>query len=508
MKKLFNFRSFVYSTVLIMLSVLSCVLAMNIAWLGLALLITVIFIPIIVLVVLRKKIADYQIVTVIMTTVLCIISSVSLMIKAYTWIPYDIVQDNDYYIEGTVENWHESDGFKVVILKDLTIGTRNVPGNMSLDLFNGNEFDDNYVGYRLKFTSDLQLNMLISENKINSTILQSDIRYRTAANFNNIEFYAMRPDILSSVNIFIKNKLIDNMGKNGSVAYGMLTGSKYGIPDEIRDSFTIAGVAHILAVSGLHIGFLMSLIMSVLKLFKVRRKPSFFISVGVLLLYAFLAGFSPSVTRAVIMCIVGGGALVLGEQKDSLNSLGLAATTILTFAPLMLFDAGFIMSMGAVFAIINFTPVFTRGFTKLGLHEKLCGALSVSLSAQLGILPASICIFGRLQTYSVLINVVLMPLMSFAFIVTFVMLLISVIIPLFGFLLCVVGAIIEVLITSTSFCATLPFAQIEIYSSWIVMLLYPFYFTIGDFCNSEHKRAIAYVGAIIAILFVLFLILI
>ncbi len=508
MKKLFNFRSFVYSTVLIMLSVLACVLALNIAWLGLVLLIIVIFAPAIIAVALRKKIADYKIFTVIMTTVLCIVSSASLMIKAYTWIPYDIVPNNDYYIEGTVENWDESDGFKVVILKDLTIGMKKVPGNMSLAIYNCEEFDDNYVGYRLKFTSDLRLNLLISEHKVNSTILQSDIRYRAAANLNNIEFDATRPDVLCSVNMFIKNKLVDNMGmRNGSVAYGMLTGNKYGIPDQIRDSFTIAGVAHILAVSGLHIGFLMSLIMAVLRLFKVRRKPSFFISIGVLLLYAFLAGFSPSVTRAVIMCIVGGGALILGEQKDTLNSLGLAATVILTFAPLMLFDAGFIMSMGAVFAIINFTPVFTRGLKKFELPEKLCGALSVSASAQLGILPAGICIFGGLQTYSVLINVIFMPLMSFAFIVTFVMLLIS-IIPPFGFLFYAVGVIIEVLITATSFCATLPFAQIEISSSWIIMLLYPFYFMIGDFFNSEHKKAIAYVGAIIAILFIIFLILI
>ncbi len=136
MKKLFNFRSFVYSTVLIMLSVLACVLALNIAWLGLVLLIIVIFAPAIIAVALRKKIADYKIFTVIMTTVLCIVSSASLMIKAYTWIPYDIVPNNDYYIEGTVENWDESDGFKVVILKDLTIGMKKVPGNMSLAIYN------------------------------------------------------------------------------------------------------------------------------------------------------------------------------------------------------------------------------------------------------------------------------------------------------------------------------------------------------------------------------------
>lgn len=507
MKKLFNFRSFVYSTVFIMLSIFTCVLAMNIGWLGLTLLFILIFAPPVIVAILRYKIADYKIVTVILTSILCVISAVSFMVKVYTWIPFEIVQNRDYYIEGTVDDWYEYDDFKVAILKDLTIGINKVPGNLQLAVFNSPDFDDSYIGNRFKFTTDLQLNTLISDYHVNSVVLQSNIRYLASANIKNIQVEVMRPDFLSSVKIFIKNKLVDNMGKhNGSVAYGILTGNKNGISDEIHDAFIIAGVAHILAVSGLHIGFLMAAIMFILKLLKVKRKPSFFISSGILILYAFLAGFSPSVTRAVIMCIIGGGAEILGQQKDSLNSLGIAASAILTFAPFMLFDVGFIMSVGAVFSIINFTPVFTRGLKKLELPEKMCKALSVSASAQLGILPADIYIFGVIQTYSILINIILMPLMSLAFMLTFVTLLIS-LIPPFGFLLAASGAIIEVLIAAAEFCATLPLAQIGVSSSPIIMFLYPFYFMIGDFCNFDHKKELAFFGGLIFFLFAIFLIL-
>ena len=69
---------------------------------------------------------------------------------------------------------------------------------------------------------------------------------------------------------FVCGQLVDNLGaENGYVAYGMLSGDRYAISESIADTFSIAGVAHILAVSGLHIGFLTSLLFFWLKTLKV-----------------------------------------------------------------------------------------------------------------------------------------------------------------------------------------------------------------------------------------------
>lgn len=493
--------------VLLMLSIFCCLFALRIPWLGVLLLCVTIILPTVLAIAKRKKILEFKFVTVLFTTSLCIISTILFFVNVYTWTPSEIISGNKYAIEGTVDDCYDSDDVKVVVLKDLKIGIKAVKGKMTLSVYNGGEFDDSCIGHRLSCECIVYKNNLIVDNKVNDMALNNDIRYSASINFKYISKTICSPDLISKIDIFIKHKLIDAMGtENGLVAYGMLTGNKSGIPDDIADAFSVAGVAHILAVSGLHIGFLMTIVMFLLRKLKVRRLPSFLIGAVIMFAYALLAGFSPSVTRAAIMCVVGSGAVLFGEQQDPFNSLGFASTIMLTFSPLLLFNIGFIMSVGAVFAIVNFTPVFTRGLTKIGLNEKLCNAISVSAAAQLGIFPAVVWAFGALQTYSLLINIVLMPLMSAAFMLTFVTLILSIIIPPLGFTLILSGGIIKVLIVAATFCATLPYAQIGITSSIIVMFLYPFYFAIGDFFNCKHKRALVGVGGTLAALTIIFLI--
>ncbi len=506
MRKLVNFRSFVYSAVLLILSIIACLVALNIAWLGVILLSCIILIPSIIVLIRRGCIEKYKIITVFLTSILCVISSIAFFVKVYTWIPSEIIQTYTYHIEGVIEDCYDSKDAKILTLKNLKIENSKVKGKMLLSVYNAHDsFDDSCIGYKVSFTDAIQLNTLVADFFINSMVLRSDIRYLASINNKKIEVTAQLPDLLSSVNVFIKHKFIDNMGDvSGGIAYGILTGNKNEISEENSEAFSIAGVAHILAVSGLHIGFLMALLMFILKRLRLKRLPSYIISAIVLLLYAFLAGFSPSVTRAVIMCLIGGGAVLFGERKDAFNALGTATTVILTLSPFMLFDVGFVMSVGSVFSIINFQPIFFRGLKKINIPDKLSNSIAISISAQLGILPPSMYFFGTLQTYSVIVNIVLMPLIAMAFIATFIALLIS-LIPFLSFVLSFAGSVIQILNTAASFCATLPFAQIAVHESSIVMLLYAYYFVIGDFFNAKNKKTIALIGGMLALLVILLL---
>ncbi|MBR2971182.1 MAG: ComEC/Rec2 family competence protein [Clostridia bacterium] len=507
MKVTVNFRSFIVSMVILIALVLSCLLALNIPWLGFLLLSIVVAVPVTVAFIIKKKVPLYKFVTLIMAVALCVVSAIIFFVTVNAWIP-DGIETKEYTVKGLIEDNYVADYRRVVVLKDLQLDGEAVGGKMKVMI------DDNLkvftlvpVGDTLEFSAKVTVSELVSGFTVNASALRNNIRYYAHTSTSEVKIAKGEMSALDKVNVFVKNRLTECMGNTyGVVAYGILTGDKNEISASVRESFSAAGIAHILAVSGLHIGFLMLLITFLLSKLKTPRLANFGINTVVLLLYCLFAGFTPSVVRASIMFLIGNLATLLGEERDGFNALGLAATAILTFSPFMLFDAGFIMSVGAVFGIFNFAPVITEALTKIKIPSKIASAVSVATSAQLGILPACIIFFGNLQLYSVLINVILMPLMSVVFIAIFVALIVS-LIPIFKFLLTVSGFLVKGMIIAAQFCATLPFAQIAIASSRVAYSFYPLYFVSGAFLGSDKKRLLSIISwALIAAIVLILLI--
>ena len=488
MKRAINFRSFIYSAVMLILSIISCLLALNVAWLGFIILVSIIFIPVIVGILARKRIKTYVFVTLLLTSLLCFISDTIFFVNSFTLQEGELKSDT-YQVCGTIDDNYNIDGKRRVILKDISISGDEYDGRFMVTV-TGDDLDA-ASGDVISFRSYVFSRELIDGFEVDGASLRSDIRYYATVNSDHITVFKGEPDLLSKINSYINDKLIFYMGeKYGVIAYGILTGDKNEISSSIRDSFSAAGIAHILAVSGLHIGFLIGVVTFLLRKLKVKRLTTFVISTVVAMLYSALAGFSPSVIRTCIMFLVGGGAMLLGEEQDGLNSLGLAATVILTFSPLLLFEAGFVMSVSAVFGLIIFTPIFTRAIIKIKVPQKVADVVAVPLAAQLGIIPATIYFFGSLQLYSVIANIVLMPLMSMAFIAIFVSLILSILFPL-GFLLTLSSYLTRGLTVAADFFSGLPMAVIDVYSSFVVFMLYPIYFLMSGFINVKHKRIVA-----------------
>lgn len=166
-----------------------------------------------------------------------------------------------------------------------------------------------------------------------------------------------RGNYFRSLSLKLRNKLrsvlSENLSENESgIMSAVLLGDRSGISKPIRALFVQTGTAHILAISGLHIGIVAALFLVFVKLIPAGRRGQLGIVIFLLISYAFLTGGRPSVIRATIMTVVFLASLIVEKEFDAFNTLCLAAAIILVINPLNLFDVGFQLSFTCVLSII------------------------------------------------------------------------------------------------------------------------------------------------------------
>lgn len=204
-----------------------------------------------------------------------------------------------------------------------------------------------------------------------------------------------------------------------SLAYTMLFGDKAGLDEDIHLIYKSSGTAHLLAVSGLHIGFIVTLISFVLTGFKASDKVKFFVITPIIFLYALLCNFTVSVTRAFIMTMVLLYFKMRKKENDALSSLSLGALVILLVCPLHLYDVGFRLSFLAVLSIILLAKPLERFFNKF-FHNKFSSALAISIATSVGIVPVMAYYFDNISIFSIVANLFAIPIASIAFMLMFV----------------------------------------------------------------------------------------
>lgn len=194
----------------------------------------------------------------------------------------------------------------------------------------------------------------------------------------------------------------------------MTLGDKTSISETLRNSYSKAGTSHILALSGLHIGIIYALLMS---LFGNRRKSMARVSLVVIAiwLFAFMTGLTPSVARSAIMFTIYALVSRLTHDDISLNSIAAAASLILIFSPAALWDIGFQMSFMAVLGIVLCrmrmeSARFYHIMWRRRWRRVVFSFVLVSLSAQVAVLPLSMHYFGNIPILFLVANIVAIPL--------------------------------------------------------------------------------------------------
>lgn len=256
------------------------------------------------------------------------------------------------------------------------------------------------------------------------------------------------------------------------VVRGMLLGDKYGIDEMTYTAFRDSGMAHVLAVSGLHAGILIAAVYGLLSLLRLGRTPKLVVSLVFIVVYACVAGLTPSILRASIMAVVLLVSRYMGRQTDTLSNLSLAFILSLILNPLDLFTVGFQLSFGAVFGILSLGWQLQRVLVKW-LPAKLGGAVAVSVGATAGTLPVTAAAMGRVSLLGLVSNIVVLPLASLAIVLSFITVALGLLIgqaaQYVGF---VVDAVIRLMLGIIRALGALPFAAMDVATPpWYMVLV-------------------------------------
>lgn len=202
-----------------------------------------------------------------------------------------------------------------------------------------------------------------------------------------------------------------------AVVNALLLGQRQHLSKTLQTDYANAGAIHILAISGLHIGIIVMLLQFVLKpleRWRFGKLIKVFTMIFVLWSFAFLSGLSASVVRAVTMFTAVVIAMHLKRTTNTFQVLTISMFFLIVCKPHFIFDIGFQLSYAAVFSIVWMQPLWKLLWNpKSWFGRSFWGLLTVSLSAQLGVLPLSLFYFHQFPGLFFIANLTIIPVLGF-----------------------------------------------------------------------------------------------
>lgn len=358
--------------------------------------------------------------------------------------------NGEYVVCGTVVEKNVQSYGGEVVLTNLSIGGEEVAGKLTFRLYDG---DFAAVDFCDRITALMQVST--------ANAVEGAYGFRAEAIANRELYRGSEPTwyrvdgVEFRLGAFVRGRLQNALytgmsEENAAVAVAILLGNTSGVEEGLLENVRYGGVAHIFAVSGLHIGAAFAFC---LLLFRSKRIPApirFLFIVAILLLYGGVCGYSASVVRATATCLVLYGCSLLGMKYDGLESLSLAACVVLLIYPTLLFGVGAQLSFGACLGIVLLSRSLNRAMggaiygvfkwakhTLLGVPkppkpnmfkgntlpkplpwqavDKVISFLSVSMAAQLATAPILYLSFGYFSVISLLLNCLFVPMITLGF---------------------------------------------------------------------------------------------
>ncbi len=230
-------------------------------------------------------------------------------------------------------------------------------------------------------------------------------------------------DIISESLRKVRDEAFDilrqNMDENdASLLAAMTLGDKTGLDTEIKELYQNAGISHVLALSGLHIASVGLAILKLLKKTGLGNNLSSLVAFSLITSYAVMTGMSTSTVRAMLMFGLFVLSSVLGRTYDLMSAAAVSAVLILAADPYSIYDTGFLLSFGAVLGITCIYPVIVEIPVRLR-RNKIYQSICISISVTVATLPATADSFMQISLFSVIINLVVIPLMGVVLITGF-----------------------------------------------------------------------------------------
>ncbi|MDR2066569.1 MAG: ComEC family competence protein [Endomicrobium sp.] len=326
----------------------------------------------------------------------------------------------------------------------------------------------------------------------------------------SFEYIKSQPNIIKKIAIDLKNDIVNKIDDyflypSSAILKSLIIGDKTSLDQKIKSVFSDSGVIHILVVSGLHVGFVSVIILFLLKLFCIPLNKASLISIPFIFFYVISTGANPPAVRAAIMLTCIFISLALDREPLIYNSIVLSALVILIFRPQDLFLASFQMSylatLGIVFLYNKIFKLFKS--VKNSVLSFFCGVASVTVSAQLALMPVLMFYFSKVSIVSFFANIIVVPVTGVVLgcaIVFYISTFLSK--HLAMFFAYILNIFVSFIVYVTTFLGSLEFSSIVVNRPAIleILLFYMFLFLVFTFKN---KRRIIFSSIVLSLNFLL-----
>ena len=362
------------------------------------------------------------------------------------------------------------------------------------------------IGKKLKVTLDYGDEIIIKGKYIepNTKRNYGGFDYKQYLKTNNIygsvnvENIKINNKKKANVLFYLANKLAckiektidDNLEKNeASLLKGILIGKTSDIEEEMYKNFRVANISHILAVSGMHVSYIV-IGCNILFEKSIGKRKSKYIIIAILIIYMFVTGFSPSIVRATIMGILFMMSKIVYRKNDVWTSISLSLLIILVFNLYIIMNIGLQLSYIGTIGIIllqrivqdvlknikfrDKKKVYKINRKKILFISKIQEILSVTISAQLVILPFMLYHFNLFGTYFFVSNLLISLIIGPIIIIGFSAIIFSCIFYPVGKIVFILLEIMIKILIQISQIGNLPFSKIYFSTPkiWLIVIYY------------------------------------
>lgn len=342
----------------------------------------------------------------------------------------------------------------VLGVKELSLGdTIFFNGILKSPLTNTNPKLFNYKLHLL--TEKIYTTMTIKDYSINKIKDNENYLYVLKNKFSN--------DVINLFNKYLTDK-------NSNFLTGIILGKSKFIDEEELLKFRELGLAHLLAVSGLHIGIIAGFLIYLLSHLGINRRINIILTICTIWAYGIIIGAPASAMRACLMFTILFYSQIIHEPYDVINSIVASMVISLIINPYWIYNIGFQLSYVATISIVSFTPKIKSIFYPL--KSNIISAISTILAVNIGLLPIQSYYFNEIQLIGIISNIVAIPLLTISLIIGAMMVIFN---YFLSFLNIVLGNLLELFLTILrkimEFLFLLPASSIKIFSPDITYIL-------------------------------------
>lgn len=258
------------------------------------------------------------------------------------------------------------------------------------------------------------------DSKITTYYLARGIRFKATIEAEEIEITGKSPTIFEEANKRIREELKRDLPEREyATAYALLCGNSGIMESEQIEGYRYAGIAHLFAVSGLHIGFLYGIIKITIGRMRINKYVRSVIEIVILFMYSGICGFTASSLRAAIMASVMLVGKTTGKKYDGITAVGIAGIIIMTITPFELFETGFELSFVVVSGILMTSEYYAEKMKII--PRRIRRGLGTVISAQVFGIPICIMRFGWFSAIGLITNVIAIPIVGVVYTIVFVL---------------------------------------------------------------------------------------